>query len=151
MKILKLINNEATEENILKIIQHIKDIETAEGLTQQEIEHKYTCGYCSSLVEMVQHFLPQCRSICFWSADDIAHFCIGIEPQCSNSNEHKELDYFDINGKKSFNEMAQWLAKEFNGDIRGIRTMEMPVSRENKIQQKVYNSVHIEQTYEATM
>lgn len=151
MKTLKLRNDEATEENILKIIKHIKDIETAEGLTQQEIEHKYTCGYCSSLVEMVQHFLPQCRYICFWSADDIAHFCIGIERQGSSSKEHRDLDYFDINGKKSFDEMAQWLAKEFNGDIRGIRTREMPVLRENKIQQKVYNSVHIEQTYEATL
>ncbi|MBQ3502772.1 MAG: hypothetical protein IJA72_03815 [Clostridia bacterium] len=141
---LKLRNNDATEENILKIIRHIKDIETKRGLTESEIEHKYTYGYCSSLVEIVQHFLPECKSILFWGYDeDVVHFCVGVKCQ-AKSNIHEDLDYYDINGKKSYDEMVEWMAKEFNGKIEGIFVQEMEVSRSNEIQDEAYSTICIE-------
>lgn len=144
MNILKLINNDAVEENVLKIIEHIKKIETAHGLTEDKIIHKYTHGYCSSLVEIVEHFLPNVRPVCFWSCEEFAHFCIEIKGS-NNSNNYDDLSYYDINGKKSYNEMLEWMANEFNGKIEGIFVQEMRrVNRSNEIQDEVYSTICIE-------
>ncbi len=144
MNNLRLRNNNPTEENVLKIINHIKDIETERGLTKDEIEYKYTQGHCSSLVEMVQHFLPSVRPIWFWNYEECSHYCLAIENPDKNSGKYLDLDYFDINGKKSYKQITDWMYEYFGLNIKCFNVGEESPSRSNEIKEDVYNSIVIE-------
>ncbi len=46
MEDLVLLESNSVEENILAIIEFIKQVEREHGLSEDEIVYKYTCGAC---------------------------------------------------------------------------------------------------------
>lgn len=176
MKEIVLKSNEATEENILIIIQAIHDLEREqilEGLEISEdmvdeqieqiiadmIEHKYLHGDCSCLVSLIQLILPKVKAAFFDSSEKrselvndelFGHYCIVIRPKIDGKPaDLRDSFYYDINGKKTHEEMCEYLAKELKADINSIDVAGLPhCSSYNETTNKLYNLIKVEKSCE---
>lgn len=125
MEQLRLNVNDATEENIYKIIDYVIKLEKEHGLTDDEIIYKYTHSDCICLAFLIKTLLPNVIVKWFGSCSLDAHCCIAIK---GDSNLDSKLDdfidedlyYFDINGKKYYDEMCLFLANVFHTEIGKI-------------------------------
>lgn len=137
MKLMNLENSVCSDENLYKIIQFVIDFEKERGLSELEIQEKYLHGYCSSLVEIIKHFLPKAHIVGFLSYDEFSHFCIRLY-------EEGKIYYYDINGAKSYNEMMEFIAKEFGGNPKNIFLKDFDeIHRENDIIDQIYNLIKL--------
>lgn len=126
MEKLILPNQNATEENILRIIEYVRQVEKSKGLTDEQISYKYTHGDCNCLADLIKTLLPDVKLKGFGSSNGDAHSCVAIK---GNPDVDERLDrfigedfyYFDINGKKYYDEMCEYLANTFHTDVNKIR------------------------------
>ena len=125
MKKLVLNSNDLEEINIRKIIEYVRQFEKEKGLSDEEITHKYTHGDCVCLAFLIKILLPSVKVKWFGSCSDDAHCCIAIkgDPKLDSKLEDfidEDLYYFDINGKKYYDEMREFLSETFNTNISEI-------------------------------
>lgn len=110
---LKLTPNQDVETNIQMVLQRVVELERAQGLSDEEIKCKYTCGCCGPLVDMVAvllevHTKQKVRK-------DIGsvmpqHCSISI-PDPTTKNQPPILRkkiFYDILGRHDETEKMQW-------------------------------------------
>ena len=115
-KNLKLSYFDTDEQNILKLIEFVKQKEKERGLSQEEIDFKYTHGFCAALANYIRVSLLK---------------CFGFDANMASRLNHSFIShngaYYDILGKKNANEMYEFLESEYfkngqppfaNADIR---------------------------------
>lgn len=56
---LYLSTEKSEEENILSIVNFVREIEKKRGLTDEEIDYKYTHGFCSKLAQIVKDTMKE--------------------------------------------------------------------------------------------
>ena len=99
-RIDKSVSFEATEENILAVINVVKNLEKMTNKSSVEIVKKYTEGKCSSLAALINHLVPDCTvTIAATLEDDgytikFYHYMVKLDEK----NNAKPC-YYDINGK----------------------------------------------------
>lgn len=145
MKKVILQSNEPSVENIMKLIELIKSLEKEKGLSNDEIIKKYTHSDCKFLVSMVQQIIPKVKPVLFVLDEEKFHYFIGVDLEqreaCQKSKQQKKI-YFDINGKKSYEEACAFMSEEFNGARQNIMTVEGDkVVLNNDISQEFLNLV----------
>lgn len=141
MEEIYLKSNEVNEENILTIIKAVRDLERETMLKEmnlkenevteeveneiaKKISHKYMHGDCSCLASLIRLLLPGAKCVLFGNdatfqtSEPAAHYCVMIRPKLNDKSAglsgYLEKSYFfDINGKKSYDEMCEFLGKEF--------------------------------------
>ena len=105
------------EQNVLAIIEFVKQVEREHGLSEEQIIHKYTCGYCGFLVDVVIKTLDKLfgtikeikkctRNINY--NDELCYHCY----LCLKTAKGKSF-YYDILGKKTKKQMLSFV----NGDF----------------------------------
>ncbi len=139
MKRFVIKNELSDKENILAFIEHIKSIERQNGLSEDEIKHKYTHKDCRCLVSLINGYFPNTKSVMFLLDEEDVHFVASLD-SVSKEGE-KQTTYFDINGEKNFSEMCVFMFENFErcGTIISKETDKCFI--ENDISQKVYDSV----------
>ena len=149
MNMLILKNNEPTAENILSLIEIIKQIERENGLTEKQIIDKYTHNDCLCLATMINYVLPTTKMVMLVLDEDCFHcfVCADLKEKTNGlpQNKYANFAYFDINGKKSFEQACEYVCLEFNTDTQNVVPVEVkrPIL-ENDIKQKLLSLVDIE-------
>lgn len=101
-KKLKLSYFDTDEQNILKLIGLVKQKEKERGLSQEEIDFKYTHGFCSALANYIRESLSKCFGFDTGMVSRLHHCFIS----------HNGASY-DILGKKSESEMFAFLQRGY--------------------------------------
>lgn len=101
-KKLKLSYFDTDEQNILKLIELVKQKEKERGLSQEEIDFKYTHGFCAALANYIRASLLKCFGFDAIMATRLNHSFIS----------HNGASY-DILGKKNVSEMHAFLESEY--------------------------------------
>ena len=149
MNKLILKNNEPTAENVLSLIEIIKQIELGNGLTEKQIIEKYTHNDCLCLATMINYVLPATKMVMLVVDEDSFHcfVCADLKERINAlpQNKYTKLAYFDINGKMSFEQACEYVCLEFNADTQSVVPVEVkrPIL-ENDITQKFLSLVNIE-------
>ncbi len=126
MKDLILSESNSTEENILAIIEFVKQVEREHGLSDDEIVYKYTFGLCWQLA----NFISRTLKFLFGIKDIKEIYRIGnmeyIDHHVYVQYRDRKLNrcfYFDILGKKTEREVSSFMQSNFweELDSKGIR------------------------------
>ena len=117
MKELILSADDSLEENVLKIIEFVKLVEKYEGLTDEQIVHKYTCGSCGNLalrlvkptLERLFGEVEELEGVTF----DTGYAQVPKHTYLKLKRENQEDLYFDIFGVKTLKQVEEFLATKF--------------------------------------
>ena len=138
------LNMECTEENILDIINKVRQKEKEDGLTEEEIENKYinmqipcdtedlskissNSNNCA-LVRLVNDAIPNTR-ICMFGDGEFNYYFIGLLGDIENDEKlinmsPRDKYYYDISGKRYYYaEIKEYLGKKFNTDPRYVESL----------------------------
>lgn len=146
MNKLVLKSNEPTEENILAIINYVRALERENGLSDEEISYKYTHGDCTCLTTLINYFLPKVKVYLFEKEMESSHYCVGIRGDIVKDSKlaiSYEMEgrrergckyYYDINGRKYFEEMCSFIESEYySSPISGFTFKQDPTYNNNDI------------------
>lgn len=119
-RIDKSVSFEATEENILAVINVVKNLEKMTNKSSVEIVKKYTEGKCSSLAALINHLVPDCTITLAATLEDdgytikFYHYMVKLDKK-----NNAKTCYYDINGRLPEKEVMKYccnLLKEPNKD-----------------------------------
>ena len=128
-------------DNILGLIEHVKNIERKNGLSEEEIVKKYTQKDCRCLVSLIQQFFPETKSIMFLLDEESMHNVAGLDIKTSG---FQDMVYFDINGVRNHTDVCVFMFESF-GVGRELLSFEVPRDNiQNDISQKVMDTVSFE-------
>lgn len=129
-------------ENILRLIEHVKNVERENGLSDKEINQKYTHKDCRCLVSIINRCFPNIKPVMFLLDEEDVHFVAMLESEFKNGE--KKTTYFDINGEKSFSDVCLFMFENFGrtGIIMSKETTSDFIS--NDISQQVFDSIQEE-------
>ena len=151
MENLTLQNNEATKENILAIIEYVKSVERNNGLTDEQIIHKYTQSDCRCLASLITYILPDTELIMFLadspSAYEFFHYYAAINKNKSKNTNFENLEYFDINGKKDFKKAEKFVTDQIKNtcDVAVVPIkLKFTVLSKNGVTEKLVKNITIE-------
>ena len=131
MEILYLSREIADEENIMKIIDFIRACEKENNLSNEEIDYKYTHGYCGELARLIKTIFEKCLdkkiyiktfNTALELKDEVVyntHLYVSPQVKCEKRAEHKSAKdlltryYFDIFGKKTETEVEEFLSSDY--------------------------------------
>ena len=103
-----VIKSELSErENILRLIEHVKNVERENGLSDKEINQRYTHKDCRCLVSIINRCFPSIKPIMFLLDEEDVHFVALLDSISKNGK--KRTSYFDINGEKDFSGMCVFM------------------------------------------
>ncbi len=91
---------EANEQNVLAVIQLVKQLERVSNKSSVEIVKKYTEGKCSTLAGLINHFVPESQIHLAATVENdgftikFYHYMIKLA-----GKTEKEDCYYDINGR----------------------------------------------------
>jgi len=148
MEKLILNKNDSIQDNILKIIEHVKKQERNNGLTDEQISYKYIHGDCSVLVNIIKQIYPEAQEVLFGEGE-YGHFCVSIKGNPAEDSKLEDFHmedryYFDINGRKYFDEMREFISEEFKVKIDRVSAARTNMcTTNNNISLDVVNSISI--------
>ena len=124
------------EQQIEFIIKLVKEFERKyNGLTDEEISYKYTHGDCGCLATLIKRFIPK-ASVKGLGDGEYAHTVIRIKDPNYISEErpvfHEDIILYDINGRKTYDEMVDYIVSELMDDR----------------QRQLYNSSYLSMSWE---
>ena len=105
------------EDCIIKIIEFVKQVEREQGLTDEQIVHKYTCGSCGNLalrlvkptLERLFGEVEELEGVTF----DTCYAQVPKHTYLKLKRENQEDLYFDIFGVKTLKQVEEFLATKF--------------------------------------
>ncbi len=111
--------SKSVEDGILSIIDYVKEKERASGKLVKEVVANYILERSYSLATLIKNYYKDEVKFAIFSAEDanthkhIEHACVVFK--------NNDLDsYFDINGKKSLDQMKRYIAKMANTTIKNV-------------------------------
>lgn len=116
MEDLILQSSNTMEENILAIIEFVKQVEREHGLSDEEIEYKYTRGNCKNLAQLaildtLVRLFGKIRGASVVKIDEynisFPHYYLKVETKKGNAC------FYDILGKKSNQEMINFMKSDY--------------------------------------
>lgn len=118
MQVLVLNRADQLEDNILAIIDFVKRVEKEHGLTDEQIIVKYTCRYCSVLA--CDFVVKTLHSLLGVEEDEVDASLQKVATRKAAHHYYVELKqrgkkpvYFDILGKKSLEEMQNFVNSDY--------------------------------------
>lgn len=91
---------EATEQNVLSIIQLLKQLERISNKSSDEIVKKYTQGKCSTLAGLINHFVPDSQICLSTTLENDGYTIKFYHYLIKLTGKTPEDDcYYDITGK----------------------------------------------------
>ncbi len=142
MEDLVLSVNDSLEDNILAIIDFVKQVEKENGLTEEQIEHKYSCGCCAVLaLELIKENIERL----FGTTKELEGFAIETGNKKINTHSYLKLKkdlpeedlYFDIFGKKTIKEVKKFISSKF-WDKEFLKPWVAKFEKENNLGQYMY-------------
>lgn len=113
---------QSVEDGILSIIDYLKEKERANGKSAKEILAKYSFGKSYSVATLIKNFYKDEVSFAVFSTIDengkpVEHACVVYNKKVGKTSE--EL-YFDINGKKTRDEMKRFVARSAKTTAKNV-------------------------------
>ena len=116
-KDLSRITFDATEKNVMSIINLVWEMEKTANSSQQQVIKKYTQGMCNDLTSLINYFIPESQVGLIVTFEDNGveyrayHFMIKLP---ISDQEPTKYNYYDINGKWSEDQIKPYCAKILN-------------------------------------
>ena len=113
---------QSVEDGILSIIDYLKEKERANGKSAKEILARYSFGKSYSVATLIKNFYKDEVSFAVFSTIDengkpVEHACVVYNKKVGKTSE--EL-YFDINGKKTRDEMKRFVARSAKTTAKNV-------------------------------
>lgn len=143
MEKLILKDNSVSESNVLAIIDQVWKAEKSNNLTDNEIIKKYTTSECLCLSSLIKKTLPDISSFLFFINEEYFHYAVGIiKSKDDLKNNLNNISFYDINGRKNFDDMCKYLINLFQVDNPSIIIKITNISYlSNDVTDKVYHSI----------
>ncbi len=118
MQELILSKDSKLEDNIFAIIGFIKELERENGLTDEEIVHKYTCGHCC---ELALDIMKATMDRLYGNVEEISGYTVDTGDKRFPTHTYLKLKrspdaediYFDIMGAKTIGEIDKFTKSNF--------------------------------------
>lgn len=130
MQKLYLSERNSDAENVLYIIDYLKEVDFEQGLSLEEIQYKYTHGFCYDLVELINKIYDKV----FCEILDIEYFNFKNGRDCHfyiKINDDDKEYYIDIMGIQTIEQVQQMMKSEFfNNDIAHLHHVAKGINAE---------------------
>ena len=121
-KKVTIASSKPVEEGILTVVNHLLAKEQANGKNAKAIANDYTFANSFSVATLIKHYFDEVSYAIFSvasteSKEVIEHACVVLEKKA-------DTFYFDINGKKTLDEMKKFVAKRAKASYKNVEVKE---------------------------